>query len=271
MEKESLISSLKERIGENDFNAISRRSVENIIEPLLPLFADDEKVTEETYAIPVAMLKSFIGQTRHDIAASVKAERDALETRQKEALAKAVKDAVDAERAKWESNNGEGNKHPDPDPKKDDPTDVDSVVDRKISEMLEKLTGADGAIGKLTSTVETFIADAQNRRKAETEASIKERITNALESMGADNDTLIELAIEKLKFGDNPDYNTLFTQAKSEYETYYKKLYANGPTPFAGAPGESGSDKQFKDFIAKRQEEAEQQAKDAEALRGKMI
>lgn len=270
MEKESLISSLKERIGENDFNAISRRSVENIIEPLLPLFADDEKVTEETYAIPVAMLKSFIGQTRHDIAASVKAERDALESRQKEALAKAVKDAVDAERQKWESKNGEGKKHPDPDPRDGTP-DVDSVVDRKISEMMEKLTGADGAIGKLTSTVETFIADAQKRRKAETEASIKERITSALAGMGADNDTILELAIEKLKFGDTPDYDALFAQAKSEYETYYKKLYANGPTPFAGAPGESGSDKQFKDFIARRQEEAEQQAKDAEVLRGKMI
>lgn len=270
MEKESLISSLKERIGENDFNAISRRSVENIIEPLLPMFADDEKITEETYAIPVAMLKSFIGQTRHDIAASVKAEREALEDRQKDALAKAVKDAVEAERAKWESKNGEGNKHPEPEPK-EGTTDVDSVIDRKISEMLEKLTGSDGAIGKLTSTVETFIADAQNRRKAETEASIKERITSTLESMGADNETILELAIEKLKFGDNPDYDALFSQAKSEYETYYKKLYANGPTPFAGAPGESGSDKQFKDFIAKRQEEAEQQARDAEALRGKMI
>ena len=50
MEKESLIASLKERIGETDFNAISRRSVETIIEPMLPLFADDEKVTEETFA-----------------------------------------------------------------------------------------------------------------------------------------------------------------------------------------------------------------------------
>lgn len=266
MEKESLISSLKERIGENDFNAISRRSVENIIEPLMPLFADDEKVTEETYAIPVAMLKSFIGQTRHDIAASVKAEKDALEARQKEALAKAVKDAVDAERQKWESNNGA----PDPEPA-GDPVDVDSVVERKIAEMMERLTGADGAIGKLTSTVETFIADAQERRKAEKEEDIKNRITASLQDMGADNETILELAIEKLKFGENPDYNTLLAQTKSEYETYYKKLYANGPAPFAGAPGESGSDKQFKDFIAKRQEEAEQQAKDAEALRGKMI
>lgn len=270
MEKESLISSLKERIGENDFNAISRRSVENIIEPLLPLFADDEKVTEETYAIPVAMLKSFIGQTRHDIAESIKTEREALESRQKDAVAKAVKDAVEAERQKWESKSGERVTHPDPSQANDTP-DVDSVIDRKISEMLEKLTGSDGAIGKLTSTVETFITDAKKRRKAEMEASIKERITAGLENMGADNSTIIELAIEKLEIGDNPEYSTLFSQAKAEYEAYYKKLYANGPTPFAGAPGESGSDKQFRDFIAKRQEEAEQQAKDAEALRGKMI
>lgn len=270
MEKESLITSLKERIGENDFNAISRRSVETILEPLMPLFADDEKVTEDTYAIPVAMLKSFIGQTRHDIAESIKAEKENLESRRQADIDKAVKDAVAAAQAQWEKGKDPKATHPaegsDP-----TPSDVDSMIDKKLSEMLEKLTGKEGAIGKLTSTVETFITDAKNRRKAETEAELKSRITVALENLGADNETLVELALERLKFGDEPNYETLLAQAKSEYETYYKKLYANGPQPFTGVPGGSGSDTQFKDYIARQQAKAEQQAKDAESLRGKMM
>lgn len=262
MEKESLIQALRERIGENDFAAISSRSVETIIEPLLPLFADDDKVTEQTYELPVALLRSFIGQSRHAIAESVKAERERLEGEK----AQAVKDAVEAYRASHES--GEAG---DPPAQGAAAVDVDALVERKFTDMVASLTGADGAIGRLTKSLDTFINDYNATREREREDGVRTRVREALENLGADNATVLDIALGGVDFKQDKSFEELLASAKGGYESLYKKLYANGPQPFAGAPGETGSDRQFEDFISRRKEESERQAKDAEVLRGKMI
>lgn len=264
MEKESLINSLKERIGENDFAAISRRSVETIIEPLLPMFADDDKVTDDTYALPVALLKSFIGQSRHDIADAVKAEKNRLDAEKD----KAVKDAVDALKAEYE------NRDKGPDPKPADPkpadTDINGIVAAEVQKALQGLTGDDGALGKLTNSFNTFINDYNRRKTEETEASVRQRITKGLEELGADKGKVIELALRDLSFGDK-SYDDLFKEAKANYETLYKELYSNGPMPFAGGSGDADSVSGFKSFLQRKQELADRQEKDAEALRTKMM
>ena len=265
MEKESLINSLKERIGENDFAAISRRSVETIIEPLLPMFADDEKVTEETYALPVALLKSFIGQSRHEIAEGVKAEKARLEADKD----KAVKDAVAAALA-----GGGKNKEPEPKPEpasEPAPNDINGLIAAKVQEAFSGLTGKDGALGKLTESFNTFIDAYNKERELESTNDLKKRLTEALEGLGADQPAVVELAIEKLDFKGGKDYEALFGEAKSGYEELYKRLYANGPQPFAGVGSQETSKSGFKAYIARQQEIAEREAKDAEALRGKMM
>lgn len=262
MEKESLIASLKERIGETDFNAISRRSVETIIEPMLPLFADDEKVTEETYALPVAMLKSFIGQSRHDIAEAIKTEKANFETEK----AKAVKDAVDA----YKTSIDPPKKPESPVAQKGEPLDINGIVDQKLNDMIAGLTGDDGAIGKLTKSLNTFISSYNEQRQKETEAEIKTRLISRLEEMGADKPKVIELAIRDVKISEGKDFEDLLKDAKNSYEGLYKELYANGPQPFSGGGGEA-SDNSFKDFIGRQQELAKRQEEDAKALRTKMI
>lgn len=266
MEKESLIQALRERIGENDFAAISSRSVETIIEPLLPLFADDDKVTEQTYELPVALLRSFIGQSRHAIAESVKAERERLEGEK----AQAVKDAVEAYRASHEGG-AVKDKPADTPSQGADTVDVDALVERKFTDMVASLTGADGAIGKLTKSLDTFINDYNATREREREDGVRTRVREALENLGADNATVLDIALGGVDFKQDKSFEELLASAKGGYESLYKKLYANGPQPFAGAPGETGSDRQFEDFISRRKEESERQAKDAEVLRGKMI
>ncbi len=266
MEKESLINSLKERIGENDFAAISRRSVETIIEPLLPMFADDEKVTDETYALPVALLKSFIGQSRHDIADAVKAEKSRLETEKDNA----VRDAVEALRAEYEKDKDK-DKEPDPDNGKESQDDIDGLIAAKIKEAFTGLTGKDGALGKLTESFNTFIDAYNKEREAESANDLKKRLTEALERLGADQPTVVELAIEKLDFKSGKDFDSLLGEAKSGYEGLYKRLYSNGPMPFAGDSGDSDASTGFKSYLKRKQDEADRQAKDAESLRTKMM
>lgn len=264
MEKESLINSLKERIGENDFAAISRRSVETIIEPLLPMFADDDKVTDDTYALPVALLKSFIGQSRHDIAEGVKSEKARLEAEKE----KAVKAAVDAIRAEYDKKDKEPEQKPEP--QKPAEPDINGIIAAEVQKALQGLTGEGGALGKLTNSFNTFINDYNKRKTEETEASVRQRITRELEEMGADKGKVIELALRDLSFGDR-SYDDLFKEAKTNYETLYKELYSNGPMPFAGGSGETDSVSGFKSFLKRKQELADRQEKDAEALRTKMM
>lgn len=265
MEKESLINSLKERIGENDFNAISRRSVETIIEPLLPMFADDEKVTEETYALPVAMLKSFIGQSRHAIAEGIKSEKARLEADRQ----KTIDAAIEAAKLEWSKKNEQNDDtkgEPKSEPKQDS-TDINALIEKKFEALMSK----DGALGKLTEGFNTFINDYNKRRTEETEASLRQRITRGLEDMGADKSKVIEIALRDLKFDNEKSYDDLFREAKDNYEALYKELYANGPMPFAGGSGEKDSNADFNAYLKRKQDEAARQEKDAEALRTKMM
>ena len=216
MEKESLINSLKERIGENDFNAISRRSVETIIEPLLPMFADDEKVTDETYALPVALLKSFIGQSRHDIAEGIKSEKARLEADRQ----KTIDAAIEAAKLEWSKKNAQ-NDDPkaDPKPASQEPADINAIIERKFEALMSK----DGALGKLTEGFNTFINDYNKRRTEETEASLRQRIAKGLEDMGADKGKVIELALRDLKFDSEKSYDDLFKEAKDGYEALFRQ------------------------------------------------
>lgn len=267
MEKESLISSLKERIGENDFNAISRRSVETIIEPLLPMFADDEKVTEETYALPVALLKSFIGQSRHDIAAGIKSEKERYEAEKE----KAVKDAVEAYKNSLEKDKDKGGEKEKKGEGAKQTDDIDSIIEDKFKSLLESLTGEEGAIGKLNNSLNTFINEYNERRKAEKVSDIQARIRENLQGLGETNVKLINLAIKEVDFDGDKDFDTLLKEVKAEYESLFKEFYGDGVRPFAGGAGGESSSTSFKSYIERQQKLAEQQAKDAEALQKKMI
>ena len=270
MEKESLINALKERIGEPDFNAISRRSIETIIEPLMPMFAEDDKVTEDTYAIPVAMLKSFIGQSRHDIAEGIKSEKARFEAEKDQA----VKDAVAALKAQMAK----------PDPKEPDPAatkgshdDINTLIEQKMTAMLEGLTGKDGAIGKLTDSFNTFINDYNTKRQQERVEDLRGRVKSEL--VGLEDDRIkerydvpfiVDLALRDVDFGKESAYADLLAEAKKRYEFYFPK-FAPGVKPFVGGGNGESTDNSFQDYIKRQQKDAERQAEDARALREKMM
>ena len=62
MEKEALIEGLKSKVGENDFGVLSGQTVDALVATFLPSFADDDKVTDETWKIPVEVVKNYAGQ-----------------------------------------------------------------------------------------------------------------------------------------------------------------------------------------------------------------
>ena len=70
MEKEILIQNLRERLGADKSGVISDRTMDALAQEWLPQFADDSKITDETWKFPVLMLNNYAGQKLHDDAAT---------------------------------------------------------------------------------------------------------------------------------------------------------------------------------------------------------
>ena len=265
MEKETLIQNLKAKVGETDFAVLSQRTVDSIVEPLLPMFAEDEKVTDETYALPVNMLKSYIGQYRHDLAEGMKSGKTTWETEQKSIQKKAIEDALAAAKVEWEK----GVKPVEKPIEKPAEPDIDKKIEDKFNLLLDSLTGKEGAIGKLSDTVNTFISGFEQRRKEDVVNRIRESLKSyLLDERLADREPVVNLAIKEMTIDEKSDLDALKVEVEKKYEQLYKDFYGdvNGSPYAGGAGGGQDSNKAFEDFIKERQAQAEREAKDADAL-----
>ena len=270
MEKESLIEGLRSRLGDNAA-AVSDRSYDEIATAALPMFADDDKVTDDTWKVPVQMLSSLVGQYWHDVADGIAQGKDTWAAEQGEANKKAVADAVAKAKAEWEASlkekgvpvtkpegSGEG---------KDKTPDILEQVKTLLAENNKQLLSEDGAIGKLTSSVNGFMENYNKQQKENLEGGIRKQISDYLSDKGASYKPAVSLAIKNLKIGDNPDMDVLKLQAEKDYMAIVKDFYGDGGKPFGGT-GTGGTGKGLvDDYIKQRAQEAQKEANDAEALR----
>lgn len=271
MEKESLIEGLRSRLGDNA-TAVSDRSYDEIAMAALPMFADDDKVTDDTWKVPVQMLSSLVGQYRHDVADGIAKGKDTWTAEQGEANKKAVAEAVAKAKAEWEASlkgkaagaaaKAEGN-----DGKKNTNLDILEQVKSLLAENNKQLLSADGAIGKLTSSVNGFMENYNKQQKENLESGIRKQIADYLSNKGASYKPAVNLAIKNLEIGDNPDMDVLKLQAEKGYMSIVKDFYGDGGKPFGGT-GTGGTGKGLvDDYIKQRAQEAQKEANDAEALR----
>lgn len=269
MEKESLIEGLRSRLGDNAA-AVSDRSYDEIATAALPMFADDTKVTDDTWKVPVQMLSSLVGQYRHDVADGIAKGKDTWAAEQGEANKKAVADAVAKAKAEWEASLKD-KKDKDPAEGSGDKKDADSNILEQVKSLLaennKQLLSEDGAIGKLTSSVNGFMENYNKQQKESLESGIRKQISDYLSDKGASYKPAVSLAIKNLKIGDNPDMDVLKLQAEKDYMAIVKDFYGDGGKPFGGT-GTGGTGKGLvDDYIKQRAQEAQKEANDAEALR----
>ena len=257
MEKDILIQNLKDKVGEDNCKSISDKTFEAMADVYLPLFADDEAITDETWKMPVASLVQFAGQKRHDEKAFAE---DYAKQHQKDAdekVKKAVEKAIEEYKAA----------HPEPKPAEEEEQKGEDDLETKIKSIVEKamagLTGEEGAIGKLKTSLDGFIAAQTEREKTDTKNRVKAALKQHLKDLKADNEACIEDALEDIEYGDEPSFDSLKDAAKSAYEKRYKRYYSDGGKPFGGSStgGEGGGAKSMIDEHIKR---VEAQVKDAQ-------
>ena len=263
MEKDILIQGLRTRIGEDDAKIISDKTFDGVATEVLSLFADDTKVTDETWKLPVALLKQFAGQKRFDEKTftekfktdyakeyNTQHEKD-VETRISTAVAKALEDYK-----KEHPENG-GGKDKENGGGKDD--DLDTKVKNAVAEAIKGLTGEESEFGKLNKTMTTFLQSQQDREKADAKNRVKAELKKHLLNLKANNEACIDDALDDIEYGDSPKFEDLKQSAISAYEKRYKRYYADGGKPFGGKSTEDGGDETstyVKDRIDKLKKEA---------------
>lgn len=245
MEKELFQSTLLEKAKAANNNApidnLSERTITEVVNLFLPQFADDTQITDESWNLPVQMVKTLSGQLRHDTSAGINAFKTQFEETNKTAQEKAIADAVAAAKADWEKN------HPTNEPPKNETPkqepDIDKLVSDKVGEALKGLTGEDSELGKLSKQLSEFLKRQAAKEKAATEADIRSQVRDYLIGRGVEEDDFaLEYTLEKLVIGDNPDVNALKTKAEKDYEANYKKIHkGDGAQPFAGDGCQGGS------------------------------
>lgn len=275
MEKELFQSTLMEKAKAANNNApidnLSERTISEVVTMFLPQFAEDEKITDESWNLPVQMVRTISGQLRHDTSTGINDFKSKYEAEQKTAREKAIADAVAAAKAEWEKNKPVETKVEE---KKEEKPDIAKMVADQVAEQMKGLTGENSEFGKLSKQFSDYLKVQAAKEKAATEADVRSQVREYLISRGVEEDDFaLEYTLEKLVVGDNPDISAMKTKAEKDYEAYYKKIHkGDGAQPFAGGGGGfRDSNTEFQNFIKSKQAEADLEAKEAEELRQHMM
>lgn len=266
MEKNLLIENLKTKAGVDN---LSDRTFDEVATIFLPHFAEDDKITDDSYKLPLQMLKTMSGQLRHEVADGINKGKSQWENDQKAAQQKAIDDAMAAFKAQWEKDHPDPNK---PNPNTPDPNAEKSLEEKvaaAVAKAMEGITGEEGSIGKLTKQFTEYMQKTEQEKKDAFVNKIREDLKEyLLEVRLADREPVVNLAIKELKIDENSDFDKLKIEVEKLYEEKYKEFYGDSDSgPFAGgAGGGKDSNKEFENYIKSRQKAAEEAAKEAAEL-----
>ena len=270
MEKNLLIQNLKSKAGVDN---LSDRTFDEVATLFLPQFTEDDKITDESYAAPLQVLKTMSGQLRHEVADGITRGKTQWETEQKAAQQKAIDDAMAAFKAQWEKDHPNPNPTPSQEPPKDEKS-LDEKIAEAIGKAMGGLTAEDGALGKITKQFTDYMALQEQEKKEAIVNGIRENLKSyLLDERMADREPVVNLAIKELSIDEKSDFDKLKIEVEKIYEAKYKEFYGDsGSGPYAGgAGGGTNTNKEFEEFIKQRKAEAEAAAKDTKELEGQMM
>ena len=265
MEKEALIEELKTRVGENDFGTLSGQTVDALVATFLPSFADDDKITDETWKLPVDVFKNYAGQYRHDLATKTAEEKARLAKENENAVKTLAEKQIAEFKAEWDKThktepaNNKGGKGA---------GDSEDIV-KALEEYNKKLFGEDGKsglIGSQLNATSEFIASSKKAVEAEKISNIKKQLKDYLvEERKASRDAVVNLSIKELEVASDSDIDELKIRVEKIYEERYKDFYGDSGKPFggdsAGGTGNGGGSDEVTEYLKKRGEAAAKQAK----------
>lgn len=264
MQKDILIQELRTRVGEDDAKVISDKTFDGFAENYLSLFEKDDDITDDTWKVPVAALKMFAGQKRHDdkvFAERYKSEYEAqhqkdVDARIADATAKAIEEFKKTlENAGDKGGDGEG--------AKTDHNADDGMEERMRAFMENALKERDKQIEDFKNTIKELTESQKEREKTARIGSVKSALKQHLLDLKANNEACIDDALDSIDFGDEPKLEDFKQTAVAAYEKRYKRYYGDGGKPFGGESA-GGSASGSGSIVKSHIERVQQQVKDAE-------
>lgn len=260
MEKEILIQNLRTKLGADKSSVISDRTMEALVEDWLPQFADDTKITDDTWVFPVKVLTNYAGQKLHDDAAFSEKYKQDYEAQKAAEIEKKIKDASEAAVAQYIK------EHPQQEPPKEEPKakteeeKLNEAVAKAVAAAMNGLTKEDGLIGKLNNTVSAFIKKNEEMERDTLIKNVKTQLAEHLRSRGADSEPTIEDALKDIEYGEKIDLDDLKKKVDAAYETRYKRYFGDGVKPLGGSPATTKPNvvsEEVKNYIETQKKQAE--------------
>lgn len=262
MEKDILIQNLKEKLGNDTASVISDRTFDGISSLYLDSFKEDDKVTDDTYKPLLAVLKEFAGQKRYDEKAFTERYKADYEKQHEQDVKDKITLAVAKALEDYKAEHPEKKEEPKKEEPKKDEKDLDAKIAEAIAKAVGGLTAEDGAIGKLTGTLNGFINTYNEREKNARDNAIREQLREYLNSRKANGAAVIDLVLDKIQIGEKPNLAELKVMAERDYESSYKKFYGDGAPAFGGngngGAGGGGDTSFVKERIEALKKEAEE-------------
>lgn len=229
MEKDILVENLKSKLGEDTASVISNKTFDGIAGIYLSQFANDEAITDETWSQPLAVLREYAGQKRHDDKVfAEKYKKDYTSEHEKdveERIRKAKEDAIEEYKKSIKPDDKAVERNAD---------DIESKINAAVEAAILQLTKEDGIIGKSMKEISDFTKDFKAREKASVENNVRKELTSYLKSRKADKEAVIDLTVGQIKIGETPNIAELKVLAEKNYESNYKRFYGDGGQPFGG-------------------------------------
>lgn len=274
MTQEELVAGLKERVGNSSFQD---RTFEDVAKNALPLFADDSKVSDETWNIPVSIMKTINGQFSAEVASTINSEKERINAENKQAQEKWQKDFS----AKWEREHSKAKavnaaRKADNEPVKTETGSEDDriakAVDAAMKAQSVKLFGEDGN-GGILGKIGDFMRQTQQQTKEAKMRSMREDLKQYLIERGASTarEPLINLTVKQIELDENSDIDKAKLDVEKLYQKNYKSFYGDGGKPFGGssAGAAGGPDENLKKYLQDKAEKTHAEAESAESLRKK--
>lgn len=267
MEQETLVSELRTRVGDPD---ISERTISQVAQSALPMFADDSKITDDLWNFAVTTVKSAVGQER--------ADRKDWITKQQETLAANDKTARDKWQKEFEEKwRKEHDAKPIP-PKPAENDNVEEAVKKALGDYNTKLFGEDGKgglIGAQLASTSEFIKQSNAKAKEQKIESIRKELKDYLVGKKASREPVINLAIKEMTLDENTDIDKAKIEVEKTYESKFKEFYGDGGKPFggdsAGGEGSANPDEEVKRYLESLAAKQADRQKRTDALKQSFI
>lgn len=262
MQKDILIQELRTRVGEDDAKVISDKTFDGFAENYLSLFEKDDEITDDTWKAPVAALKMFAGQKRHDDKVFTERYKSEYEAQHQKDVDARIADATAKAIEEFKKTLGNaGDKGGDGD---GEDTKADDSMEERIRTLMENaLKERDKQIEDFKNTIKELTESQKEREKTARIGSVKSALKQYLLDLKAGNEACIDDALDGIDYGDEPSLEDFKQTAVAAYEKRYKRYYGDGGKPFGGesaggSGGGSGS------IVKSHIERVQQQVKDAE-------